>query len=153
MNPVLIWEFQYGSQHCGQEMAFLDIWNQEAALVARRGEEGLFLSGSAPRAPYPLLNEGLGFPSPPRAGCLAAQPLLRPAFRNLVTKASWGCGFQACPGTLWTLPIQGEEELHCGCLLPSAVRLFWCKLKILQELCVESLQPAGWDCSRSRQGG
>lgn len=49
-------------------------------------------------------------------------------------KASWGSGFPACPGTLWTLPIGGEEELPCGCLLPSAVRLFWCKLKILQEL-------------------
>lgn len=36
-------------------------------------------------------------------------------------------------------PIQGEEEWYCGCLLPSAVRLFWCKLKILWELCVESL--------------
>lgn len=107
MNPVLIWEFQYGSQHCGQEMVFLDIWTQEAALVARRGEEGLFQSGSAPRAPHPLLNEGLGFPSPPRAECLAVQPLLRPAFRNLVAQGIMG---------LWLPGLSGNpvDSAHPG---------------------------------------
>lgn len=43
------------------------------------------------------------------------------------------------------------EELCRGCLLPSAVRLFWCKLKILQEQCVEPPQPEWWGCSRSRR--
>lgn len=36
------------------------------------------------------------------------------------------------------LPLRDVEELLGGCLLPSAVKLFWYKLKILQEWCVES---------------
>lgn len=133
----------------------LHIWTQEAAILVpgKKGEGIAFLSGSAPRALRPLLNEGLGVPSPPRAGCLLPSHYSDLLSGTWPPKASWGCGFQARLGALWTLPIQGEEELHRRCLLPSAVRLFWCKLKILQELCVKSPQLAGWDCSRSSQGG
>lgn len=86
-----------------------------------------------PEPQCPLLNEGLRVPSPPGAGGLAVQPLLDQLSGTGPPQASWGCGFRACPlRAMWTLTLQGEE-LRGGCRLPSAVRLFWCKLKILQE--------------------
>lgn len=59
-----------------------------------------------PPPPHSLLSEGLGSRSlhPLGLGCLAVQPLIRPAFWNQPPKAPWGCGSQACPGALWCLP-------------------------------------------------
>lgn len=50
--------------------------------------------------------------------------------------ATWRCNSQAY---LWSLLDSALQawSLPRGCLLPSAVRLFWCKLKILQD-CVWS---------------
>ncbi|KAK2505643.1 hypothetical protein MC885_000183 [Smutsia gigantea] len=97
---------------------------RKAAILVpgKKGEGAAFFSGSAPRPPRPLLNEGLGVPSPPRAGCLLPSHYSDLLSGTWPPKASWGCGFQARLGALWTLPIRGEEELHRGCLLPSASR-------------------------------
>lgn len=100
-------------------------------LVARKGEEASPLAGSASRTPQP---------SPPQgqmSGCWA---------RTWLPQAP--CAW--LPGLLeagWTLPLRMPvdapcHQLSCGCPLPSAVRLFWCKLKILQGLCVAPCRPA-----------